>query len=226
MTEETSILLNELNLEKTRFSLASNTRLITNFDISPQDFIKYAEFDLASKYEHNIVNALSNSKRALDCQLDSLLFSFGYYQKSQKGFWSFPKKLDLIKDFGVIAPRVLKKINKQRNLLEHQFIKPEKETVEDFLDIAMLFIASTDQYILRFVDELHLKNEEIDKTFVIQNDYKNSAFRISEFKNTLMLSVGEERREECGELPLKVHMFSLDDIDYNTILLEYLKRIR
>jgi hypothetical protein len=51
----------------------------------PKEFFKYAEADLASSYEH-IVNGLSNSKRAPDCQLDTLLYVLGYYSKSQDKF--------------------------------------------------------------------------------------------------------------------------------------------
>ncbi len=174
----TGIILNELNEEGCKWISSTSDVLRTKFDISPQDFIKYAEIDLSSDYEHNIINALSNSKRALDCQLDTLMVAFGYYKKSQKEFWNFPKKLTLISDLGILAPRVLSKINTQRNLLEHQFIKPVKDQVEDFLDIAMLFIASTDRYSLKFITHLTFRNKELGKVYTLINDPSNESFQI------------------------------------------------
>jgi hypothetical protein len=45
----------------------------TGFEISPSEFLKFADSDLTAKYDHHLVNSLSNSKRAIDSQLDSLL---------------------------------------------------------------------------------------------------------------------------------------------------------
>jgi len=179
MTEKNNKIIEEIKHPETTGYVSVSDKLKLNFDISPQDFVSYAEKDLELDYNHNIINALANSKRALDCQLDSLMIAFGYYKISQKQQWSFPKKLDLITELGLIAPRVLKKINKQRNLLEHQFIRPEKEKVEDFIDITMLFIASTDNHIFNFKFETNLKNEKFNKYYRIKNDYENSTIKIS-----------------------------------------------
>jgi len=198
--------------------MSTQDRLVTNFDISPQDFISFAEIDLTQDYEHKYVNSLSNSKRALDCQLDSLLVSFGYYPLSQKQQWSFPKKIDLIKEFGIVAPRVLKKINKQRNLLEHQFVKPEKETVEDFLDITMLFIASTDAYIFKFKKWLAFKNEELDKSYHLENFYQEQKITITirDFKNRMASS------DDTSGLIDRQDVLVGDEL-YNSFLKIYLK---
>ncbi|MBT1703212.1 hypothetical protein [Chryseosolibacter indicus] len=132
----------------------------TSFETMPSEFIGFAESDLQSSFDHKYINALSNAKRALDCQADRLLKLFGYYKESQDKFWGFPKKLELIQKFEIIAPRVLNKINKTRNLMEHQYIKPKSDQVEDFLDIASLFIASTDHYASNFIDHVDYINED------------------------------------------------------------------
>ena len=119
----------------------------TTFETMPSEFLGFAEVDLQSAFEHKYINALSNAKRALDCQSDRLLKFFGWYAESQRKFWGFPKKLELLQKLEVVAPRILSKINRVRNLLEHQYIKPNSTQVEDFLDIVSLFIASTDRHI-------------------------------------------------------------------------------
>jgi hypothetical protein len=192
----------------------SSETLKTRFDISPQDFIKYSEIDLSNNYDHNIINALSNSKRALDCQLDTLLVAFGYYDLSQKESWSFPKKLELISDLGVIAPRVLTKINKQRNLLEHQFIKPQKEQVEDFLDIAMLFIASTDKYSLKFISHITYSNDSSNTNFVLNNDYQNKM---------LVVYIQSNEKQKQKKAEKKTVKIKVNDPDYKTLFRIYLR---
>ena len=200
--------LNNIGLDTTVLTSTHFDTLKTPFDISPQDFIKYAEIDLSNKYEHNIINALSNSKRALDCQLDTLLFSFGFYKISQKEFWNFPKKLILMSELGVIAPRILHKINKQRNLLEHQFIKPPKETVEDFLDIAMLFIASTDKYSFKFISTLTFTNDKLAMSFILTNKYMDESFwlRIRKGSESDFIELVVNQKEQLYKRFLKKYL--------------------
>jgi hypothetical protein len=119
----------------------------TGFEISPSEFLKFADCDLTAKYDHHLVNSLSNSKRAIDSQLDSLLIGFGLSERSKK--WRFPQKIDFLNNVGVISPRILTKINKKRNLLEHEYKNPSEEEVEDALDVATLFVAYTNKYLFR-----------------------------------------------------------------------------
>jgi hypothetical protein len=132
----------------------------TSFETMPSEFISFAELDLQGSFDHKYINALSNAKRALDCQADRLLKLFGYYDDSQDKFWGFPKKIELIQKFDILAPRVLNKINKTRNLMEHQYVKPDASQVEDFLDIVSLFIASTDRYTSNSLIDIGYLNED------------------------------------------------------------------
>ncbi len=119
------------------------------FDLIPEDFISFAKEDLAEFTEKSLINALSNIKRAIDCQVESLLYLFGFYRKAKKNNWSFPQKTEFLMKLNIIAPRILKKINSKRNELEHEFKKPGKENVEDFLDIATLFLGYTKPFFSR-----------------------------------------------------------------------------
>lgn len=114
------------------------------FELTPQNFMSYAEKDLNEDDVRSRVNALGNIKRAIDCRLDSLIYLFGFYPKAKKENWSFISKTKILNNHKVIAPRILSKINKMRNKLEHDFKIPSHEEVEDALDIAHLFILYTD----------------------------------------------------------------------------------
>ena len=91
------------------------------FEITPEDFIEFAEEDLKLKDKRSLVNSLGNIKRSIDCRLDSLIYLFGLYKKTKKENWPFPKKMELMSRFEIVAPRILSKINSKRNKLEHEF---------------------------------------------------------------------------------------------------------
>ena len=122
------------------------------FDLKPRDFFNFAIEDLDSHYEHHLINGLSNIKRAIDCQIDSILYTYGLFKKSKKENWYFPKKIDILNNLGIVSPRILTKINRLRNLLEHQYEQPEEEKVTDALDIAELFIEYTDRFLNPIMD--------------------------------------------------------------------------
>ncbi len=81
------------------------------------------------------------------------------------------EKIDTLKDIGIIAPRILKKINTIRNLLEHRYKLPNKGEVEDAIDIATLFLEYTKNFIYNFVDEYDCYDKEKHVTFSFV-DYK------------------------------------------------------
>jgi hypothetical protein len=110
--------------------------------LSPKEFLKFASEDIKEPTtEHGVVNCLSNCKRAIDSQLDALIDRLGYLSICRQKRWPFPKKIEFIKNFGILAPRILEKINKLRNKLEHEYKIPFKSDAEDALDISLLFVS-------------------------------------------------------------------------------------
>jgi len=130
----------------------------TSFDINPEDYISYAEADLRSTDEHRFINALGNTKRALDCQADRLLKLLGFYTDARKEFWGFPRKLKKIAEFDIIAPKILEKINRTRNQMEHQYVPADPEKTDDFVSIVLLFIHATNNYDCRTIDQVGYVN--------------------------------------------------------------------
>lgn len=115
------------------------------FEITPKQSLEYAERAIEEGIRAGYINALSNIKRAIDCQLDLLLCPLGQYKKAKKENWKFPKKIEFIRSIGLVAPGILTKINKKRNQLEHEYKCPGAEEVKDALDIVNLFLASTNK---------------------------------------------------------------------------------
>jgi hypothetical protein len=128
--------LTEMNLDSSRLHVHSSVieSLGYDFEIQTADFIKFAELDLQQNSAHGLVNALSNAKRAIDCQVDTVLGCFGLLSRR-----NLPQKIELLRNMGMVTPRIVTKVVKARNYLEHEFTMPKRELVEDAVDIATLF---------------------------------------------------------------------------------------
>lgn len=152
----------------------------TGFEISPNEFLRFGEYDLNANYDHHLVNSLSNTKRAIDSQLDSLLIGLGLSERATK--WHFPPKVTYLNNVGIISPRILNKINKKRNLLEHEYKNPSIEEVEDALDIAKLFINYTNKFLYPATVAFELKDKEMGyygypddtRTIIMKLDWRNN----------------------------------------------------
>ena len=105
--------------------------------MSPAQYLEFAEKDLRIGGTRGLVNSLTNSKRAIDCQIYNLLSSLGLPEP-----YSFPARLEKLHALGLVAPRIIRKIVQLRNVLEHEYYKPTQAEVEDALDITALFVAT------------------------------------------------------------------------------------
>lgn len=191
----------------------------TSFETMPSEFINFAELDLENDFEHKYINALSNAKRALDCQADRLLKLFGFYKESQDKYWGFPKKIELIQKFEIIAPRVLNKINKTRNLMEHKYIKPKSDEVEDFLDIVSLFIASTEHFVSKSascIEYMNEKKEEFKKYTVFEFNIDSDLSKIRITTNQLNTKEFVEIEINKNEIEfIEIYKLHLNKFEFN-----------
>ncbi|WP_162935030.1 hypothetical protein [Pseudomonas cavernae] len=129
---------------------------------TPKDYYHFAIQDLSIEPDtRSLVNALSNTKRALHLQVEMLSTAFGLDKFSKKAK-SFPAMVDFLSSCGLVTPRILSKINKLRNLVEHEYHIPEKDEVENFIDVTELFIAATEKYIKNFPCGIEFLAEAID----------------------------------------------------------------
>jgi hypothetical protein len=130
------------------------------FPISSAEYLKFAEEDLKEDSERGRVNALSNAKRSLDARIESILIGFGFHKTAKAENWRMPKKLAFLSDLGILTPRVLTKLNRTRNLIEHEFHCPTREQVEDFVDVVALFNESTKVYLTHLPNDADIGNED------------------------------------------------------------------
>lgn len=84
--------------------------------LHPEHYLLFAEKDLRLGGPRGLVNSLTNSKRAIDCQIFRLLHALALPEPR-----NFPERLDKLKELGLLAPRVVRKIAQLRNVLEHPY---------------------------------------------------------------------------------------------------------
>ncbi len=160
------------------------------YDIMPEDFLSLAEKELKEKIpeDESVINSLSNIKRAIDSQIGLIIYEFGYKKKASTERWDFPDKIDFLKDKGIIAGKILEKINSTRNLLEHEFKKPERDKVEDAWDIAALFLAYSSKFrsLADFQGIIYNK-----KRYILSLNREDSKFEIGSEKGDNSLDIKE-----------------------------------
>ncbi|KLU63341.1 hypothetical protein CEB3_c02650 [Peptococcaceae bacterium CEB3] len=185
------------------------------FDVKPEEFLEFAQRDLndiSGEDIHQLVNALSNAKRALECQMDSLLFAFGCY-KIIKGV---PNKIDFLRDCGIITPTLFKRFNKIRNTLEHDYLLPSPDNVFDFIEIAELFIFATRRFVYEFPSYQEFENNTCNDYWVkIDFDNVTAIFDITIFN----------KDKDKDNESIKVGCQGINDLKYKELLKAYLKSL-
>jgi len=174
-----------LDSSSVEMDAASHIEVDSPFDLKAEDFLNCAEEDIKGNKDKDIINALSNAKRAIENRADLLLYAFGYPILEEQ--WNFPNKVEILNNIGVTAPRILRKINKIRNLLEHKYKLPTREEVEDAIDVAILFLEYTKRFIYDFVNDFlcYDKDNHIDVKFIDHTEMRItviSSWRTSNLK--------------------------------------------
>lgn len=113
--------------------------------LQPTDFLQFAVKDIVDCADARArVNCLANCKRAIDSQVEILIARLGFRVAAKKETWNFPKKVEFIAGFGIVAPRIVKRVVTLRNMMEHEFTCPQLSQAEDALDVATLFVSYCD----------------------------------------------------------------------------------
>ncbi len=175
MSRELKLLVEKLGIteDKATKLLSGGSVLSYQFDLTPEDFLERAEDDYELGGSASLLNAITNAKRAIHCQIDQALKSLGFNLKR----WNQTKKIEMLLQLGFVAPRILKRVTNARNVLEHEYIAPTIDQVEEALDLAALFVGATKRFLESFEGEFNIGNydEQVD---------------LFNFKNQLSFSFG------------------------------------
>lgn len=92
----------------------------------------------------NLINSVSNAKRALHSRLEDVCF--GFEAKNNRYSKKFPCMIKCIRACGVVAPEVLHLLNSLRKDVEHEYAIPHLEDVPIFIGVVELFLSATDRW--------------------------------------------------------------------------------
>ena len=158
------------------------------FDLTAKNFLDFAGDDLKSDSPRETINALGNIKRSIDCLFDSLLFAVNFFEDSKRGRWSFPEKMSFLGEIGIITPYILSRINSMRNLLEHEFKKPDRKEVEVAYDVATLLYFATTRFAKHFLNDIYLTTDDEKVKLGINVKRESRVIEISFNEQTLSFS--------------------------------------
>lgn len=124
----------------------------------PRTYLSFANQDLNEPdSDRSRINSVSNAKRALHLQTDIISEGLGFHLLSKNGRKSsFPTKLNFCASCSIISPRILTKLNRLRNSVEHDYYIPMRGEAEDFADIVELFLGATDFVLKQFPSDIDL----------------------------------------------------------------------
>jgi len=177
----------------------SGSAINYQLEITPKDFLGYSKLDFKSSDKRGNINALTNAKRAIDCQSDKIFYSLGLdpnnFPISIDEFICKSKNSPLKKDLPIrlkflqalcFAPaEIIANARLLRNKLEHYYKRPSDEEVSNAIELAELFILATDSKLKDIWDfsitdigkkditEIHLKD-----CIYIRYNNKKSCFHI------------------------------------------------
>ncbi len=116
--------------------------------VSARQYLRFSELDVEEgNTPRHLINAITNAKRALHLRMEDICNGFGFEKiRSPR---NFPSMVEFISSLGITAPRLLVRLNKLRNEVEHDYVLPSQQDVETFLDVASLFVAATDRWVDR-----------------------------------------------------------------------------
>ncbi|MBF4694254.1 hypothetical protein [Fusibacter ferrireducens] len=131
----------------------------SNFVVTPLEYLKYSKQDLKEETERGLINSIGNSKRAIDCQVDLLIEALGFKSElfdnknsyrnvkkfirenyAGKNSNGLTDKLRLLQILNIAPVILISQIRNLRNTIEHDYQKPNKNSAEEAVEIAELFV--------------------------------------------------------------------------------------
>lgn len=176
------------------------------FELSARDFLRFAKLDFKAKDDKGDINALTNAKRAIDCQIDSALAIFGIsFDKIPAESEAIikltdfhdndlPLKLKLIRALDFAPSGLISKTRTLRNKLEHYYQKPKRKEINEAIELAELFVLSIESRIKMIAehfiitDKQSYKKDWLQKSWIEFNyNFNEKGIILSFYENNIMI---------------------------------------
>lgn len=127
------------------------------YDITAEQFLEFAKNAISFETKESIVNAVSNLKRAIDCEMDLFFESMNIKRIFDKNNLKFEIKSKFFLDAGLLPTHSINKLNTIRNKLEHEYQMPQISDVRTYYELAWDVVKIIELYL-----ELIYTNGEIN----------------------------------------------------------------
>lgn len=190
----------KIDFTKAIFEYSSGGALnYNNFDITPKEFLRFAKEDLETGGTRGIINAITNSKRAIDCQIEEVLIKLSVNTCNQKHLNKLIQSLysdvnthhnlKVIHSLNLAPTLLISKTRNIRNKLEHLYQCPLLEEAQEALDVAELFIKTVDGQMNTIIEEFIITDEKNYKPEATWNAQNGIGFRIDYGLNNFHIDI-------------------------------------
>lgn len=114
-----------------------------DFELTPMDYLDFARSERQIDSLSGRINCVSHIKRAVECELDTLLHILGIATVKR----NFPTKMEFVRNAGMVTGRSLDALNRVRNRVEHEYQSPDLDDIDIYLDLAESFVMSIEGFI-------------------------------------------------------------------------------
>ena len=127
--------------------------------------------------KEGLINAVSNLKRALDCEIDLFFESINIKHVFSKYNLKFEKKTQFLSDIGLLPVRTINRLNTMRNKMEHEYKVPVIDDLRTYYELVWNVVKILELYLeLLYINgeiRMSLIKGDYEYYFSIENDVKN-----------------------------------------------------
>ena len=139
------------------FCSGMSSPIVCPFPTRPEEYLAFAGNDLSEDSQRANLNAFHNAKRCITSVVDMVLWNCGLLDIPSS---NLPAKLEKLQKLGLIAPRIIRRLNQTRNQLEHDYAAISREQAEDAVDIAGMFFQILESFADTRYDNYYFENSE------------------------------------------------------------------
>ncbi len=170
------------------FTPDTGTKLTHRFPLMPSDFLRFGTEDIASKSLRGYVNAISNAKRAMDCQIERMTSALGFAPtqlrvqlgkslvrmiEGRAAPTHLPFVYRFLESLGAFTPSLVDRVRLLRHDVEHRFQRPTRRKATEAVEIATLFVRATEGIATDITDGFFFGGES-DKPGMFGNGFRFS----------------------------------------------------
>lgn len=202
------------------------------YDTSAEEYLSFAENAIALETKEGLINAISNLKRALDCEMDMFFESINIKRIFDKKNLKFEKKTRFLADIGLFPIRSINKLNRMRNKMEHEYKTPEISDLYTYFELVWSVVKIIDLYLeLLYINgeiQFVLYKHNNTYLFTMKYDTKECEFKFeiidkNEGKEKIQRQLNikwKDKSDTCDFIKaFNIYLLSIQYFDYGNLIL-------